>query len=163
MAERTDDRAMPWDRELTTREAEELYSHDYRPPTNLPTPDPEDGYEFRWVRSALAGDTDNRNVSMRFREGWEPVRIEDHPELMVLTDRGSTFEGGIEVGGLILCKTTVEHMNRRRAYYEELAKRQSESVDQNFLRENDPRMPLLQPEKHTTVSFGPGRSPRGGG
>lgn len=157
MVERTGDGVMPWNRDLNTREAEELYSHDYRPPTNLPTPDPQEGYVFRWVRSSLLGEADNRNVSMRFREGWEPVKKEDHPELMVTSDRGSTFDDGIEIGGLILCKTSVEHMDRRLKYYHELARRQEESVDQNFMRQNDPRMPLLPIEKQHSVTFGRGR------
>ena len=36
-----------------------------------------------------------------FREGWTPVKAEDHPELMLSSDVGSQFEGNIEVGGLL--------------------------------------------------------------
>lgn len=50
---------------------------------NLPEPDPQDGWVFRWVRTALLGQTDNPNVSRRMREGWQPVRLEDHPELQI--------------------------------------------------------------------------------
>jgi hypothetical protein len=33
-----------------------------------------------------------------------------------------------------------------------------ESVDNNYMRENDPRMPLLRPERSTKVQFGGGNS-----
>ena len=52
------------DRELQSREKK---SRDmtYVPPQQLPTPDPIDGYSFRWVRTALNGQDDVRNVSVR--------------------------------------------------------------------------------------------------
>ena len=50
---------------------------------NLPEPDPQDGWVFRWIRTTLLGQTDNPNVSRRMREGWKPVRLEDHPELQI--------------------------------------------------------------------------------
>jgi hypothetical protein len=48
-----------------------------------------------------------------------------------------------------------EFLKQRAAYYEQQSKAQVESVDNNFLRENDPRMPLFS-EKKTKVSFGSG-------
>ena len=178
MVERTGDQSSapyPWEvidhrtrasenRELETREREEHANLAYLPPTNLPDPLPEPGYVYRWVRTSILGDADNRNVSMRMREGWEPVLAEDHPELMIASDRGSTFEGNIEVGGLVLCKTLAENMAKRDRYYSQMAQRQMQSVDQNFMRENDPRMPLLRTEHTSHTTFGTGspisREPR---
>jgi hypothetical protein len=62
---------------------------------------------------------DNTNVSKRFREGWEPVRAEDHPELQIMSDHKSEWaqKGGIEVGGLLLCKAPEEQVDKRREYY----------------------------------------------
>jgi len=103
---------------------------------------------------------------MRFREGWEPVQAEDHPELMITSDRGSTFEGNIEVGGLILCKTLEANMQKRDDYFKKKATAQQESVDRHFMRQSDPRMPLRsgdisrQVRESTTVTFGGGRPPR---
>jgi len=160
MAERTGKQS----RDNETREKEEVDpSAGYRPPSNLPTPDDQDGYCFRWVRASIGGEADNRNISMRMREGWEPVKAEDHPELMLISDRGTTFEGGIEVGGLVLCKTLRENMEKREAYYADKAHQQQVSVDQNFMRESDPRMPLLPTEHSTQTTFGTGRPPRGKG
>jgi len=89
-----------------------------------------------------------------FREGWEPVRAEDHPELMLESDMGSKFKGNIEVGGLLLCKAPEEKMKARSKHFQEVAANQMESVDNNYLRENDPRMPLLDPERSTRTTFG---------
>ena len=56
-------------------------------PSALPTHEPRDGIMYRWIRTSTLGDTDNRNVSMRFREGYTPVKASDYPELRVISDR----------------------------------------------------------------------------
>jgi hypothetical protein len=35
-----------------------------------------------------------------------------------------------------------------------MAQNQIDAVDRNFMRENDPRMPVLRPERSTKTSFG---------
>jgi hypothetical protein len=144
-------------RETENRESSESVKA-WEPPQVLPDPVPQDGYVFRWIRTSTMGAQDAVNVSKRFREGWEPVLAEDHPELMIASDRGTTFEGNVEVGGLLLCKTSIENVRGRQAYYAEMSKRQTESVDQNYMRDNDPRMPKLN-ESRTRVSFGGGVKP----
>jgi hypothetical protein len=47
-------------------------------------------------------------------------------------------------------------MDARNKHFQDLAQKQMESVDNNYLRENDPRMPLLRPEKSTRTTFGKG-------
>jgi hypothetical protein len=149
-------RTAPTERDTETRETEDRVTH-YTPPSNLPDPIPQDGYEFRWIRTAMLGENDNRNVSMRYREGWEPCLSSDHPELMIMSDDDTKFEDNVVIGGLMLCKCSTELMDQRSGYYAGMAKDQAESVDQNFMRENDPRMPLLETERRSTVSFGAGR------
>ena len=106
----------------------------------------------------MVGSSDNTNVSKRFREGWEPVRAEDHPELQIMSDHKSEWgaKGGIEVGGLLLCKAPQEVVEQRRAYYRRHADAQMQAVDNNYMRENDPRMPVLAPDRKTRVAFGKG-------
>jgi hypothetical protein len=89
-----------------------------------------------------------------FREGWEPCKAEDHPELRLMSDINSQFKGNIEVGGLLLCKASREKMEQRTAHFQKAADNQMQSVDNNYLRENDPRMPLLKPERSTRTTFG---------
>ena len=126
------------------------------PSSVLPTPDPQDGWIFRWIRTSTLGQADNTNVSKKFREGWIAVKAEDHPELKIMPDINSQFNGNLEVGGLLLCKAPAEKMRARTKHYENVARRQMESVDSNYMRENDPRMPLLRPEKNTRTTFGKG-------
>jgi len=126
------------------------------PSSILPTPDPQDGWVFRWVRTSVMGQSDNPNVSQKFRDGWTPVKAEEHPELHIQSDINSQFKGNLEVGGLLLCKAPKEKMDARNAHFQDLAEKQMESVDNNYMRENDPRMPLLRPEKSTRTVFGKG-------
>jgi hypothetical protein len=144
-------------RDSSTREKTERKKA-WAPATRVPNPNQEDGYGYRWIRTSTMGQADNTNVSAKFREGWEPVRAEDHPELQVMSDLDSRFEGNVEVGGLLLCKNTQENIDGRNEYHQEKNDRQIESVDNNYLRENDPRMPMLKPERSTKVSFGSGNS-----
>ena len=123
-------------------------------PTMLPTPEPRDGVEYRWVRTSTLGNADNTNVSSKFREGWTPVKAEDHPELQVLPDIDSRFEGNVEVGGLLLCENSTEYVESRREAHDDMAQSQIQSVDNNYLRQSDPRMPVLNPERSTKTSFG---------
>jgi hypothetical protein len=65
------------------------------------------------------------------------------------------FPDSIEVGGLLLCKTPVEFTRDRDAYYLKQASDQMNSVDNTFMRENDPRIPLFK-ERSSKVTFGKG-------
>ena len=124
-------------------------------PSALPTPEPRDGIMYRWIRTSTLGDTDNRNVSMRFREGYTPVKASDYPELRVISDRDSQFPDNIEIGGLLLCSIPAEIVEDRSAQMAEKSRQQMESVDRNYLRDNDPRMPMLRPERESrTTNFG---------
>jgi hypothetical protein len=144
-------------RESSTREKTER-KKTWAPSSRIPTPDAQDGYSFRWVRTSMLGQADNTNVSAKFREGWEPVPASEHPELKIMSDHDSRFEGNVEVGGLLLCKNSKENVEARKEYIQEMNDRQMESVDNNYMRENDPRMPMLRPERSTKVSFGGGNS-----
>jgi hypothetical protein len=142
-------------READTREATQR-EQGWKPPSMLPVPIPEPGYAFRWIRTSMLGNADAKNVSARIREGWEPVRAEDHPELQLVSEGDSRFPGCVEVGGLLLCKTAIENVTARNRYYEKRAAEQISSVDNSFLRENDSRMPLSRPERRTRTTFGSG-------
>jgi hypothetical protein len=92
------------------------------------------------------------NVSRRFREGWRPVLAKDFPELMVMSDVGSRFPENIEIGGLLLCMNATETMQQRRDYQAEKTAREIKGVDEHYLKQSDPRMPVLRPERTSRVS-----------
>tara|TARA_B100000035_G_scaffold133809_1_gene113781 strand:- start:300 stop:668 length:369 start_codon:yes stop_codon:yes gene_type:complete len=120
----------------------------------LPVPEAREGIEYRWIRTSTLGQTDNTNVSSRFREGWTPVRKEDHPNLQVVSDIDSRFTDNIEVGGLLLCQNAAENVQARREAQLQQAESQMDAVDNSYLRNSDPRMPVLNPERSTRSSFG---------
>ena len=148
MAERTP-------RELESREKTERPKM-WRPPELLPTPNPEPGYAFRWIRVSTLNTPDPMNISSKFREGWEPVKASEHPEIQLMNvGEKSRFPDSVEIGGLILCKTPVEFTQQRDAYYQQQTDSQMQSVDNNFMRESDARMPLFK-ERRSEVKFGRG-------
>lgn len=128
----------------------------WQPASTLPEPDKQAGYVYRWVRVSAGGKNDASNVSSKLREGWEPVAIEEQPQFQMMVDPDSRFKNNIEVAGLLLCKAPEELMAQRRAYFAAKNQSQMESVDNNFMRENDARMPLFR-EKRSTTSFGKGK------
>jgi len=141
-------------RELDTREKMERPKQ-WMPPQLLPDPNPEEGYAFRWIRIASLGKDDATNISGKLREGWEPVKASDHPEVRLFGSSNGKFPDSIEVGGLLLCKTPVEFTDQRNDYYRKQAEAQMNSVDNTYMRENDPRMPMFK-ERKSTVTFGKG-------
>jgi hypothetical protein len=142
------------DRELEKRERTPR-KQAWRRPELLPSPNPEPGYTFHWVRVSTRGQADAINVSSKLREGWEPVRAVDHPEIFLSSIENERFKDNIVIGGLLLCKAPVELVNERNDYYANQTKSQMIAVDNNLMRENDPRMPLFS-ERKTTVTFGKG-------
>ena len=142
-------------RELENRESAQR-TQAWTPPQTLPSPKPQPGWVFRYIRTSIMGTADPSNTSAKFREGWEPVKAEDHPELMHMSDPNSRFKGNIEIGGLLLCKAPEELMKQRDAYYAQQSQAQVNSVDNSFMRLNDERMPLFN-ERRSTTSFGKGK------
>ena len=140
-------------RTTDSRESSDLRPKRWTPPQLLPEPDPEEGYAFRWIRMSTLNRDDPVNISTKFREGWEPVKVSSQPRLQHLNDRNSQYPDGIQIGGLLLCKTPVEFVEQRNAHYLEQGKQFMESVDNNFMRESHPSMPLFS-EKRSKVTFG---------
>ena len=127
----------------------------WRPPETLPQPDPRPGWVHRYIRLSTMGTADPSNISSKLREGYEPCKAEEYPEMMMHATTEGRFKGNIEVGGLLLCRIPEEFLKQRAEYYATQSKAQMESVDNNFMRENDPRMPLFS-ERKTKVTFGSG-------
>jgi hypothetical protein len=119
----------------------------YKPSSSLPEPTPIPGYAFRYVATHVLGQSLATNVSSKMRDGFEPVKAEDHPELML---EGSAKTGNVEIGGLMLCKIVSDRAEAMTDYYNQQAQNQMTSVDNHFMRNNDPRMPLYVDRKSTT-------------
>jgi hypothetical protein len=141
-------------RELQTRTVQERPKQ-WQAPELLPEPDKQEGYAYRWIRVSTLNNADPRNLSAKLREGWEPVRAEEQPKFQLLIDSNSRFKDNIEIGGLLLCKTPTEFVEQRTKHYTAQTQAQTEAVDNNLMRQSDPRMPLFN-ERKSSTSFGKG-------
>lgn len=141
-------------RELNTREST-ARKRAWTRPQLLPDPTPQEGYTYHWVRISTLGNSDPMNVSSKLREGWEPVKASDHPEIFLVGVENERFKDNVVIGGLMLCKAPIELVQERNEFYDQQADAQIRSVDNNLMRENDPRMPLFN-ERKSKVTFGRG-------
>jgi hypothetical protein len=113
--------------------------------------------EFRYIATHILGQSDPTNVSRKRRDGWEPCKAVDHPELML---EGNT-NGNVEIGGLMLCRNSSEQVAAMDRYYAKQNQAQMESVDNNFMRDSDPRMKKFAERNSTSTkgtTFGTGNT-----
>jgi hypothetical protein len=140
-------------RETETREVQSYRPTSWQAPEVLPFPDDRPGWKHRYVRISTMGVSDPSNISSKFREGYEPCKADEYPELMMHATTEGRFKGNIEIGGLLLCRIPSEFMEQRAAYFEKQNRAQMESVDNNFMRDSNPRMPLFS-ERQSKVTIG---------
>jgi hypothetical protein len=141
-------------RETEVRESE---VKQWQPASLLPEFTKQDGWAYRWIRVSLMNEPDNMNVSSKMREGWEPVKHADHPEVILKADPNSNFKEGIEIGGLLLCKAPQELMDQRQAYMNEKTRQQTDAVDSQYMNQSDPRMPKFAEGNENGRRFGKGK------
>lgn len=127
----------------------------WAPPSKLEAPEPPAGYKHRWIRTSLRGEEDPMNVNAKIREGWEPVRADEYPDLkgQYPTIEEGQNAGTIGVGGLMLARIPEETVEERTEYFRDQTRNQIDSVDQNLMREQHPSMPIHSDRK-SRVSFG---------
>jgi len=141
-------------RETEVREDD---SKKWQPASLLPEFEKQTGWAYRWVRVSLLNEPDNMNVSSKMREGWEPVKHSDHPEIQLAVDPNSNYKDGVEIGGLLLCKAPQELIDQRSAYVKDKTRAQTEAVDAAYMNQNDPRMPKFAEGQETGgTKFGKG-------
>jgi hypothetical protein len=127
----------------------------WRNPEALPSPDDRPGWKHRWIRLSIMGSDDPKNISSKLREGYEPCKAEEYPELMLPAIDNGRFKGGLEIGGLLLCRIPEEFLKQRMQHFDATNRAQMESVDSVYLSESDPRMKKFS-ERSTKVTFGSG-------
>lgn len=131
----------------------------WQPPSMLDAPQAPDGYKHRWIRAEVRGHDDRANMSKRIREGFEPVRAEDYPDFDAPTIDQGQHAGVIGVGGLILAKIPEETIVERNAYFQQQTDNQMNGVDNDLLRDSDPRMPIRPTDiqRSSKTQFGSAR------
>ena len=140
-------------RDSQTRENQARVA-DWRPPSALEAPEAPIGYKHRWIRESVMDFDDRNNVHKRRREGWELVRAEEYPDFDApVLDEGKNA-GVIGVGGLVLARIPEEIADQRNSHYQQVTQQQMEAVDRDWMRDSNPNMPKLKPQRSTSVSFG---------
>ena len=132
---------------------EEAARQPWTPPQVLETPEAPPGMRYRWIRTHIRGEEDKTNVHMRFREGYEPVHPSEVEGYDLPTIDEGKHAGTVGVGGLILCKIPKKTANERNAYYQRQTDHQMTAVDNDLMKDSDPRMPISQ-ERKSKVTFG---------
>ena len=128
----------------------------WQPPSMLDAPEAPEGFKHRWIRAEVRGHDDKANMSKRIREGFEPVRAEDYPEFDSPTIDDGKHAGTIGVGGLVLAKVPEETVEERTDYFSRRSQEQLQGVDNDLLRDSDPRMPISKRDiqRNSKVEFG---------
>ena len=140
-------------RSASTRDKEARKKH-WQLPSSLDTPEPPEGFKFRWIRESVHGYQDNKNVISRRRQGYELVRADEYPDFDFPSDSTGQYKGIVSVSGLLLAKVPIEIAMERDQYYSDQARGQQEAVDNDLLKEQHPSMPINTPERRTKVTFG---------
>ena len=125
----------------------------------MDAPPAPEGFAHRWLRTEINGLDDRKNLTARLREGYELVRADEYPDWDLPSIQDGKHAGVISVGGLVLGRIPIDLAKQRDEYYRQQANNQQEAVDNDFLRENNPTMPLQKPERQSRVTFG---GPRAG-
>ena len=140
-------------RETETRSKTFQRPTTWQQPEVLPYPEDRPGWKHRYIRTSTMGVADPSNISSKLREGYEPCKAEEYPEMMMHATQEGRFKGNIEIGGLLLCRIPTEFMEQRAAYYDKQNKAQMDSVDNTFMRDSHPSMPLFK-ERQSKVTVG---------
>ena len=140
-------------RSAQTRDKKARIKH-WQLPSSLDTPEPPEGFKFRWIRAEVRGYEDNKNVIGRQRQGYELVRADEYPDFDFPSEGTGKHQGVVSVGGLLLAKVPIEIAKERDQYYQSLAHDQQDAVDNDLMKEEDPRMPISKPQRQTKVTFG---------
>jgi hypothetical protein len=128
--------------------------NDWKPPSALDAPEAPIGYKHRWIRESVMEYDDKNNIHKRRREGYELVKAEDYPEFDApVIDEGKNA-GVIGTGGLLLARIPEEIVEQRENYFKNKTQTQMDAVDRDWMRENNPVMPKLKPQRNSNVSFG---------
>lgn len=138
-----------------SREAEDRVKH-WTPPEKLATPEPPEGYKYRWVRRELSGDDEDGNVYRRIREGYVVVHSEEIEGFSVDEVREGRYTGVVRSGDLILMKAPDHIIEERTAHYAKQARLMQKSVDRELDKEGTDDMPIIRENKATVTRGRPG-------
>ena len=100
----------------------------WKPPSTLDAPEAPIGYKHRWIRERVMDYDDKSNIHKRLRV--------------------------IGQGGLLLARIADELVEQRNQYFSSKTNSQMEAVDRDMMKDSNPAMPMMKPERRSQVAFG---------
>jgi len=125
----------------------------WTPPSSLDAPPAPDGFRHRWIRAEVVGFDDTKNMSGKFRSGWELVRGDQYPDAEYPTVSDGKYSGVIGVGGLLLARIPEEVAKSREAFFRQQTQAKDEAVNNDLMKEQHSSMPI-NAERQSRVTFG---------
>jgi len=125
----------------------------WTPPSSLDAPPAPDGFRHRWIRAEVVGFDDTKNMSGKFRSGWELVRGDQYPDVDYPTVNEGKYAGVIGVGGLLLARIPEEIAKSREALFRHQTQARDEAVNNDLMKEQHSSMPI-NAERQSRVTFG---------
>ena len=134
----------------------------YTPPSLLDMPEMPDTdmYVYRWIRVELGGEVDTKNITMRLREGWTFVKLDELPDkaafAVVDAQKGSSLlENLVKVGDVALAKLPRAKSEAYKRYVEGMAQAQADAVTRKNVKASaDGREVYLDNESSQRVTRG---------
>jgi len=136
-------------REAGEKRAEEVHKTpreqipDWRPTSTLDAPPVRPGMTQKWIRTHVGLNADPKNISKKFREGWQPRLASTAPD--GYTPPTITFHQFGEVIGVedvILCERPAKMTKQRNAYYRKKTARMTQAVEEDLHRVEVPGLPI---------------------
>lgn len=142
-------------RTATTREKTKSKAA-WAPPSRIETPEPPDGYTFRWIRRTRPGEAndDVQNLLSREKQGYTVVTAEmltgwgGTPEMYQTLDAGK-HAGAVINGDLVLTIVDKDIADARKEYFEDRSRMQSEAVREQLRGNQNPLMPISDNSRST--------------
>ena len=126
----------------------------YTPPSYLDAPKPnDDGMKYRWLRVSMGGEDDARNIAKKNVKAMSSLEKKNTQIFDVPVHESGKYAGVIGSGDLVLAKIPVEMAEAKNDYYQNKTRTQTEAVDADILKEQNPSMPITQ-QRRSSVSFG---------
>lgn len=114
----------------------------WKPPMLLDAPEAPEGFKYRWVRIRIHGDDDPGNVSKRLTDGYVFVKPEEVQGYKGPTIDHGRFAGICGINDVALMKVPMSKVKARRKYYEDMSKKQIDSVNARLMANQNPHMPI---------------------
>lgn len=114
-------------RDSGTREAN-TRSMKWKRGSRLPDPNPHPDWEYHWVMTSVMGEAVPSHTNGMLADAWEPVKAEEVPEVTAKLLRNMSKDGGVETGGLLLCRMPKEMYNDMIDQFEAQANRDFDSI-----------------------------------